>query len=48
MRKKERILILLSAYIWGTFILFFLGTSLGYLGVLLALIYLFVGGRRHV
>jgi hypothetical protein len=48
MTRKDRILIVLSSYVWATLILFFLGSLIGFSLVVISLIYLFIGGRKHV
>ena len=48
MTRNDRFLIVLSSYIWATLILFFLGSLLGFSLVIISLVYLFIGGRKHV
>lgn len=48
MRLKDRLLILGSSYVIGTLCLFLWGTFLGYLLMIPSLLYLFLGGKKHV
>lgn len=48
MKTKDRVLVFLSSFFWGTIILFFTGSFLGFLIPCLALVYVWIGGRKHV
>lgn len=48
MRKKDRILVVLSSFFWSVVGLFFTGSFLFFLIPLFAIPFLFIGGKKHV
>jgi hypothetical protein len=46
MKTKDRILVLLSTFFWAMLGLFFFGTALFYVLPIIALFYVFLGGKR--
>lgn len=48
MRLKDRILVLLASYFWAILGLFFTSSWLFFILPVAAIVYLFVGGRKHV
>jgi len=48
MKLKDRILVMLSSYFWAVIGLFFTGSFLFFAIPVVAVIYLFVGGKKHV
>jgi len=48
MTKKDRLMVFLSSYMFGVLGLFFFGSFLFFLIPLAALIYVLIGGRKHV
>ena len=48
MRLKDRVLVLLSSYFWAILGLFFTSSWLFFILPVAAIVYLFVGGRKHV
>jgi hypothetical protein len=48
MKLKDRILVMLSSYFWAVIGLFFTGSFLFFVIPVAAIIYLFVGGKKHV
>jgi hypothetical protein len=47
MRKKDRVLVFLSTFFIGMLGVFFFGTIIFYIFSILALIYVFIGGKIH-
>ncbi len=48
MRTFDRLLVLGSSFVFATLLLFLFGTFLGYLLLIPGLIYLIIGGKKHV
>ena len=48
MKLKDRVLVLLSSYFWAVLGLFFTGSFLFFIIPVVAVVYLFVGGKKHV
>ena len=48
MKLKDRILVILSSYFWAVIGLFFTGSFLFFVIPVAAIVYLFVGGKKHV
>ncbi len=48
MKTRDRFLVLLSSYFWAILGLFFTSSFLFFALPVIALVYLFVGGRKHV
>jgi hypothetical protein len=48
MKLKDRILVMLSSYFWAVIGLFFTGSFLFFVIPVAAIVYLFVGGKKHV
>ncbi|MBU1141474.1 MAG: hypothetical protein KKG64_03020 [Firmicutes bacterium] len=47
MKTKDRILILLSSYFWAIMGLFFTSSFVFFLLPVAAIVYLFIGGKKH-
>ncbi len=48
MNTKDRVLVLLSSFFWAVVGLFFTGSFLFFLIPVIGLIYVIIGGRKHV
>jgi hypothetical protein len=48
MKKKDRVLVFLSSFFWAVVGLFFTGSFLFFLIPVLGVIYVFIGGKKHV